>query len=52
MENRVAKKPLENIFINGIFKKCGVRCMDRIFVAFDWLHHPSFINTKLNFLVS
>jgi hypothetical protein len=35
MENRVAKKPLENIFILGIFKKCGVRSMGRIFVTFD-----------------
>jgi hypothetical protein len=35
MENRVAKNPLENIFLNGIFKKCGVRSMDRICVTVD-----------------
>ena len=34
MENRVEKKPLEKLLINGNFKKCGVRSMDRNFVFF------------------
>ena len=37
-EKRVAKKPLENFFINGIFKKCGVRNVNTIInLACDWL---------------